>query len=239
MAGAQFMGFAVRCGAGSENAAALSKDQRIMIDLAFNLAASCDIPADHGYQLYAAVSRLLPAVHEPNRIGIHPIRGRLIADRRMQICEFSRLTIRVAPERIADLLPLAGKQLNIAGRAIRVGVPQVYALAAATALRSRLVTIKVSGERNETRPPDEAAFLAAARRQLDALKVSPEARLTLGKRRTLRIREKEVVGYEVLASDLTAHESIAIQESGLGGRRHMGCGVFVPFNPRAEEENEG
>lgn len=210
-----------------------------MIDLSFLLMASGDIPADHGYHLYAAVSRLLPSIHGPNGIGIHPIRGRLIADRRMQLCEFSRLTIRVASERIADLLPLAGKQINIAGRLIRVGVPQVYALVAATALRSRLVTIKVSGDRNTTRPPDEAAFLAAARRQLDALDVSRKAMLTSGKRRTLRIRDKEIVGYEMLASELTAQESIAIQESGLGGRHHMGCGIFVPFNPRAEEENDG
>lgn len=203
-----------------------------MIDLSFVLTAAGDIPADHGYALYAAVSRLLPAMHKPNGIGIHPIRGRLIGDRRTQICDFSRLTIRVAPERLADLLPLAGKPLNVDGQSIRVGVPQVYALVAATALRSRLVTIKVSGDRNETRPPDESAFLGAARRQLDALDVSSEAQLTLGKRRTLRIKNKEVVGYELLVSALTAQESIALQESGLGGRRHMGCGIFVPMRAR-------
>ncbi|HVA51265.1 MAG TPA: type I-MYXAN CRISPR-associated protein Cas6/Cmx6 [Pirellulales bacterium] len=210
-----------------------------MIDLSFILTGTCDIPADHGYHLYAAVSRLLSSMHEPNGIGVHPIRGRLIGDRRMQICDFSRLTIRVAPERIADLLPLAGKQLNIGRQPVRVGVPQVYALSAATALRSRLVTIKVSGDRAAPHPPDETEFLAAARRQLDALNVSPEAQLTVGKRRTLRVKDKEVVGYEVLASELTAHESISLQESGLGGRRHMGCGIFVRFNPRAQEANDG
>jgi CRISPR-associated protein Cas6 len=147
----------------------------------------------------------------------------------MQLCEFSRLTIRVAPERIAELLTLAGKQVNIAGKAICIGVPQVYALVPATALRSRLVTIKVSGNRNESHPPDEAAFLAAARRQLDELHVSPEAQLAAGKRRTLRIKDKEVVGYEVLVSALSAEESIGLQSTGLGGRRHMGCGIFTPL----------
>jgi CRISPR-associated protein Cas6 len=200
-----------------------------MIDLSFVLTGTADIPADHGYHLYAAVSRLLPSMHEPNGIGIHPIRGRLIGDRRMQLCDFSRLTIRVAPDRITDLLPLAGKQLNIAGQRIRIGVPQVHALAAATALRSRLVTIKVSGDRNEARPPDESAFVDAARRQLDALGISTEAELTLGKRRTLRIKDKEVVGYETLLSALSRDESLQLQSSGLGGRRHMGCGIFMPF----------
>lgn len=210
-----------------------------MVDLSFAIVGNCEIPADHGYALYAGISRLLPAVHEPNGIGIHPIRGRLVGGRRMQICDVSRLTIRVAPERIADLLPLATKQLNIAGQLIRFGILQVYPLVASTALRSRLVTIKVSGDRNITSPPNEDSFFAAARRQLEALGISSEAQMTLGKRRTLRVKDKEVVGYELLVSALTAQESIALQESGLGGRRHMGCGIFVPFNPRAEATDDG
>ena len=43
---------------------------------------------------------------------------------------------------------------------------------------------------------NEDIFAQAARRQLDDLGVSTEAILTLGKRRTLRIKDKEVVGYE-------------------------------------------
>ncbi len=84
------------------------------IDLAFAVIGTNPTPADHGYHLYAAISRALPAAHEPNGIGIHPIRDRLIGDRQMQLCDWSRLTIRVAAERIADFLPLAGKQLNLA-----------------------------------------------------------------------------------------------------------------------------
>ena len=64
--------------------------------------------------------------------------------------------------------------------------------------------------------------------KLAELGISAEAVLSLGKRRTLRIKDKEVVGYEVLVETLTAEESICLQEAGLGGRRHMGCGVFVP-----------
>jgi CRISPR-associated protein Cas6 len=55
--------------------------------------------------------------------------------------------------------------------------------------------------------------------------------LTLGKRRTLRIKDKEVVGYEVLVEALTAEESLNLQEHGLGGRRHMGCGIFSSVGP--------
>ena len=199
------------------------------IDLAFALVGVSPIPSDHGYVLYAAISRALPALHQPNGIAIHPIRGRIVGDRLMELCDFSRLTIRVAAEQIADLLPLAGKQLNIAGRLVRVGVPQVYALTPATPLRSRLVTIKVSsGDGEPSGPPDPDAFLAAARRQLLALNIALESRLTLGKRRTLRIRDKEVVGYELLVEAVAPDESLTLQTHGIGGRRHMGCGIFVP-----------
>lgn len=207
------------------------------IDLAFSLIGTAPIPADHGYQLYAAISRVLPSVHQSNGIGIHPIRGRQVGDRQMQICDWSKLTIRIAAERISELLPLAGKQLNIAGRSVCVGIPQVYALAPAAALRSRLVTIKPGGK-EDPRPPDESTFLAAARRQLESLGISGEGQLTIPTRdqrpirRTLRIKEKEVVGYEVIVSGLTGEKSIFLQQHGIGGRRHMGCGIFVPTEQR-------
>lgn len=206
------------------------------IDLAFSLTSSSPIAADHGYHLYAAISRLLPKLHEPNGIAIHPIRGQNIGNREMQLCDWSRLTIRIDANRIAEVMPLAGKQLNLAGRMVRVGVPQVRPLAAATTLRSRLVIIKIStGVNGESSPPPNAnTFAGALRRQVDYLGIASQAELHVGKRRSMRIKDKEIVGYEVLVTALTAEESLTLQEHGIGGRRHMGCGVFVPFNPRTE-----
>lgn len=139
----------------------------------------------------------------------------------MLLAPWSRLTLRIEAERIADVLSLAGKQLTIAGQPLRVGVPQVHALTPAAALRSRLVTIK--------KFLDPEPFLEAVRRQLDALGVSEQVQTTLGRRRTLRIKDKEVVGFEVVLEGLLAEESLTVQEQGIGGRRHMGCGVFVPI----------
>ena len=189
------------------------------VDLAFSLIGNSPIPSDHGYHLYAALSRVLPLLHQTNGIAVHPIRGQQIGDRQLSLGDRSRLVLRCEADHIGQLLALAGKQLNIAGRSIRVGVPQVFALQPAPALRSRLVTIKGF--------LDAEPFLAALRRQLDDLSVSKEAEITLGRRRTLCIRDKEVVGHETIVEALTAEESLAIQERGLGGRRRMGCGVFV------------
>ncbi len=96
---------------------------------------------------------------------------------------------------------------------LRVGVPEVRSLTPAIALRSRLVTIKVAtGDDGPARAPTESEFAASARRKLDALGIAAAAELTLGKRRTLRIKQREIVGYEVLVAGLTSEESIRLQE---------------------------
>jgi len=201
------------------------------VDLCFRVLGA-QIPADHGYLLYSAVSRILPAAHEADGYGIHPIRGRQLGGRTLQLTEHSRLVIRAEAEQIAHFLPLAGKQLRVLDRTLRIGVPEVRSLVPAPALRSRLVTIKLPDVAAQR--PDAAAetFRDVALRKLRDLSISAEAMLSLGKRRTLRIKDKEVVGYEVLIEALTAEESILVQEHGLGGRRHMGCGIFVPMVAR-------
>jgi CRISPR-associated protein Cas6 len=214
------------------------------VDLDFPVLGE-HIPADHGYLLYSAVSRLLPAAHpavpvapspEPApSFGIHPIRGRQLGGRTLQLTDRSRLVIRCEAEQIARFLPLAGKQLCISNRPYRIGVPQVRSLVPAVAVRSRLVTIKLSDAMAQTAEAAAETFRASALRKLGELGISTEAALSLGKRRTLRIKDKEVVGYEVMVEALTAEESIRLQEAGLGGRRHMGCGVFVPVVARGGE----
>src|SRR5262249_19481376 len=80
-----------------------------VIELTFPTIGST-IPTDHGYALYGALSRIVPALHDadsPVRIG--PIRGAyagngvLNLDRR-----FSFLRLRLPADQIAQVLPLAG-----------------------------------------------------------------------------------------------------------------------------------
>jgi CRISPR-associated protein Cas6 len=175
---------------------------------------------------------MLPEAHEVDGYGIHPIRGRQLGGRTLQLTEHSQLVIRTDAEQISRFLPLAGKQLRLLDRTLRIGVPQVRAIVPAPALRSRLVTIKLPDAVAQPIGAATDAFRAAVLRQLGDLGVSTEAGLSLGKRRTLRIKDKEVVGYEVLVEGLTAEESLTLQERGIGGRRHMGCGVFVPLVAR-------
>ena len=188
------------------------------VDLAFRLTGS-KVPVDHGYALYSAISRVVPEIHEAKNIGVHPIRGTYSGNGELMLRESSRLVLRMESEQIGQFLTLAGKKLEIDTYSFRVGVPEVRILLPRAALYSRLVTIKGFME------PD--AFLEAANRQLK--KIGVQAELKVGERRTLRVTEKQVLGFEVGAAALDAEDSVCLQEVGLGGRRHMGCGVFVPW----------
>jgi CRISPR-associated protein Cas6 len=188
------------------------------VDLAFRLTGS-KVPVDHGYALYSAISRLLSEIHEAKNIGVHPIRGTYSGNGELTLRDSSRLVIRLESERIGEFLKLVGKRLDIDSHILRVGVPEVRMLRPRAAIYSRLVTIKGFME--------PATFLGAAKRQLE--KIGVKAEIQVGERRTLRVRDKQVVGFEVAALELDAENSLRVQEHGLGGRRHMGCGVFVPL----------
>ncbi|MGE3596055.1 MAG: type I-MYXAN CRISPR-associated protein Cas6/Cmx6 [Dehalococcoidia bacterium] len=207
-----------------------------VVDLAFRVQGR-EVAADHGYLLYAAIARVAPAVHGDGAIGIHPLQGRLTGGRRLALGRGSRLVVRVSAERIPELLPLVGQRLDVGGSVLTVGAPSVWALRPVAAVWSRLVVIKGFME--------PGGFLDAAQRQLTTLGVegratlmarttarTVEGRSATGAgdpiRRTLRIHEKEVVGFALGVEQLTAEESIRVQAAGLGGRRRFGCGVFIP-----------
>ena len=188
------------------------------VDLAFRLNGSA-IPVDHGYALYAAVSRIVPEIHQATNIGVQPIRGIYTGNGKLQLSPASRLIVRLPDEAIRPYLKLAGKRLVVDDSPLSVGVPEVRMLLPVSRLRARLVTIKGFLE--------EAEFLAAAMRQLQQLDIHGQAHL--GERRTLRIKDKQVVGFGMFVTQLTAEESLTLQENGLGGRRKIGCGLFVPW----------
>jgi CRISPR-associated protein Cas6 len=193
------------------------------VDLSFCVQSSSPLWSDHGFSLFGAISRILPDAHDTNALGILPIAGNQIGQRKIQIDARSRLTLRVPVSDIAHWLPLAGKTLEVAGAMLQVGVPEIRALVPSTAVRCRLVTTK-NGQ-------DQPRFQAEIRRQMDAMGVSKDAIVSITKRRTIRIYSKEVVGYEVVIEGLSFDESLSIQTHGLGGRRHMGCGIFVAHQP--------
>lgn len=207
-----------------------------VIDVCFPIIGET-IPVDHGYLLFAAMVNEVRAIHDMP-VGIHPINGLLIGKRQMKLTEKSRLTLRLDHMLLPEILPLAGRRLKVGEGYIRIGVPSIRMLKPGSRCRSRLVVIRgfVTPE----------SFLAAVERQMAAIGITGRAELIRrsgvvdpGKdpfiRRTLRIKDKEIVGYALEVSALNQEDSLKLQEMGLGGRRHMGCGIFNPFGSKTDE----
>jgi CRISPR-associated protein Cas6 len=196
------------------------------IDIAFRVSATGTIPVDHGYLLYAALSRRLPYLHESLELGIHSIRGRQVGNRQSKLQDFSRVTLRADVDSLRHLIPLSGSQISLAGTTLLLGVPELKQLEPVGELRSRLVVIKLS---HSPKVPEDA-FRLSLLRQLEALEVTaPE--VVIGQRCTMQIKGREIVGYEVCLNALSPEDSVKIQEHGLGGRHRMGAGLFTAYEP--------
>lgn len=195
----------------------------MIVDLSFSIRGK-SVPLDHGYALFGAVSRLVPELHEHETWGIHPVGGTRVGPGALGLTPRSRLTIRTPASDIQRLLPLAGKTLELDRHRIVVGTPNVLPLRPATSLHSRFVTIKGGHATPE-------AFLEFGTKAIERLTKECEelrnAKLQIGQRRVMRIANHTVVGYAT-AVEVTPEASLFLQINGLGGRRHMGAGLFVP-----------
>lgn len=193
------------------------------LDLVFSVSGKT-LPADHNYGLYAALSKFCPAIHQDAKLAVQTIAG--IPNRQGQIAlaPWSKLRLRMLSDSLPKICVLAGKQLTVGSHIIQLGNPQIQLLQPADTLWARLVTIKGYQE------PEE--FLGALDRQMAALGIHALAGILSNeegqpKRLTLRIKRYTVVGFSVVVTELSPEDSIRLQIEGLGGKRHMGCGVFV------------
>ena len=206
----------------------------LTLDILFRVTGA-EVPTDHGYALFSALSCILETtedrwMHGNPGIGLHTIRGVRIGNGKQLIGRNTRIGLRLPSDLLPRSLKLAGKSLDLDGHKLRVGVSETRALVPAATLHCWIVTTKNGN--------DPARFDAEIARQSATLgirsnKVFRTPRNT-GRsdgrdpsRRIVRVKGKRIVGYTMLATGLTVEESILLQERGLGGRRRMGCGVFV------------
>ena len=217
-----------------EEAQPASERQTVkMVDLSFPIVGA-RVPRDHGYALYSALCRAVQALHGARWLGVHPLSGTPVGEETLQLGQRAQLRLRLPADQIAVVLPLAGARLEVGGAGIRVGAPRVHALAPAASLDARLVLIKLTRAPHHRNDEIGREALDVERfaeryareigRQLQAMGI--ERPFELRGRRRLTVAGRRIVGYSVRVAGLANHESIALQEKGIGGKRRMGCGVF-------------
>ena len=193
------------------------------------------LPADHGYLLYAAISREKENLHETDWLGIEMISG-LPFDQGLIALpnRGAKLNLRIPADKFGEVIPLAGKQLVLDGYKIRLGIPTAKPLAASPNLYARIVTIRGFMEVPE--------FLEAAKRQLEEQNINAALELPAEDmsrhRRIITVKDKKIVGFSLVAKNLNEEDSLKLQAYGIGGRRAMGCGIFNPIRKPYDFEGE-
>ena len=195
------------------------------VELSFGISGET-LPADHGYGLYSAIAHLQPDLHQQEGLSLQTITGIPDKQGKIYLTDKSRLRIRLPGDKVPLVYSLAGKQLIIGKHPIELHIPQIFMLQPSRKLRSRIVTIK---KFQEPQP-----FLDAAKRQLDDLGIQGTVSIPTNvqgepDRKAIKIKQYTVVGFGLEVTNLTKEDSLKLQMVGLGGKRRMGCGVFIPF----------
>lgn len=202
-----------------------------VIDLIFDIDCR-ELPVDHAHDLAVALEALMPRLKEDPRLGVHTVHlagsqngwerpdpglgQKLILSRR------TKLTLRVPNEQLEQVKQaLIGAELDIGGCSLKVGKAKQRKLSNQGTIFSRYVVLEPGEEH------DENTFLQRIAAQL--------AERGIRVKKALCGRTAEVLGPEgpvqtrsIMLADLSAEESVRLQQEGIGPMRHMGCGIFIP-----------
>lgn len=192
-----------------------------LVDVGFPVRGA-ELPADHGYLLFSALCEAIPRLsHEPGW-ALLPVDGQPEGDRGIRLGPSSMVQLRLPARELGEALALTGRDLAVGPERVHLGMARVRPLSPSSRLRSAAVTIPgCTGD----------AFHAALRRELAALPLCQRVstiEVHVGEQKLLRARVRTVAGYEVELRGLRPNASLCIQAHGLGARRHMGAGVFLP-----------
>lgn len=204
-----------------------------IVDLLFTLDCR-QLPVDHAYGLATALLRVCPWMATEPGLAIHSIhvagsqngwqRPAHGTEHRLQVSRRTKLTIRAPRARVAELLAaLPGTRLQVGDCPLTLGAGKVKSLSKETTLFARHLAADPGA------PPvaDESAFLQAAATTLAALGIRVRKALC-GKTAALATPQGAIPTRSLMLADLSAAESIRIQQLGLGPHRLLGCGIFIP-----------
>jgi len=188
-----------------------------MVDVVFSLETGT-LGDDHADALSLAVRRALPWFDDEPEAGILPLSGLAHGNGLSFVGRRSRLALRLPIHRSASADSLAGARLDLGDAFLKLGECSVRQLFPARGVvYSHLVSV---GD------DDEIEFLARCKSLLGERGLKPQ--LISGKAHQLRTAEGVVRGFSLMLHGLAAAESLAMQETGLGGHRALGCGIFIP-----------
>ncbi|HHZ87590.1 MAG TPA: type I-MYXAN CRISPR-associated protein Cas6/Cmx6 [Chromatiaceae bacterium] len=198
-----------------------------IIDLSFSIRCK-HLPLEHAYSFTQAVMRALPWIENEPDCGIHLIHGAGSSNgwirpenpdtELLHLSHRTRMAIRIPKGRIDDANKLTGKILDIDGHELTVGDSKIKSLSKLDTIFTRYLV---------TDPGlDEAAFVEKVIKSLEAMDI-PVYKILCGLSHNLKTPNGPVHTRSVMLAELTAQQSVLLQQRGLGPLRTMGCGLFI------------
>lgn len=192
-----------------------------MVDLCYPILQGDVLEVDHGHALHLALRAACAGIERIPGLGVHAVRG-LPGDRKgdLLLTDTSEVRLRLPAASAPLLRSLEGALLNVGGHGLQLGVPRHQPLDPVPALWARTVTIHFQNP-----------FRAAAQAQLEQRFAQdfPWGALRILRARTIRFEGRQLIGFEAVVRDLSPQASLLLQGQGFGGRRALGCGLFVPL----------
>jgi CRISPR-associated protein Cas6 len=199
-----------------------------VVDLVYPIACHT-LPVDHSHALGRAVVQVLSWLPYEEGAGVHPIQVAISAhgwerpagaDDLLHLSKRTRLVIRIPRHRMEDARALVGRELDVRGRLLTItGEPAVRPLQPSATLYSRNVALNAE---------DEDAFLRVAAELLECLDILVRKMLP-GKITVIDTPDGPLATRSLMLADLSAEESLRLQQRGLGHGRYFGCGLFIPY----------
>ncbi|MBS1180011.1 MAG: CRISPR-associated protein Cas6, subtype [Proteobacteria bacterium] len=191
------------------------------VDVAFALDGR-SLPRDHAQALADALTARLPWLAAHPTAGVHPVKVVPGDGPQGWLSQRARLLLRVPQSLQPALAVLDGCTLGVAGSTLRLGPPTPHRLLPHGTLYAYFVAAASD---------DEAAFMRDVQAELDALHI--DAHTVCGKRQVRHSDAGVVVGFSLMLHGLGPADSLTVQRVGIGPRRALGCGLFVPHKSAA------
>jgi CRISPR-associated protein Cas6 len=200
-------------------------------DLLFDIQCR-ELPVHHIHALSEALKAALPWLADEPQAAIHEIHvagsqngwerpdpslgQKLILSRR------TKLTLRLPKHRVAQAREeLHGAVLDIDGHPLTVGKAKTKSLSKQGTIFARNLVLQ-AGEAE-----DEMTFLERMVRELRKRHIRVKKAMP-GKTSDIHTPEGPIATRSLMIADLTAEESVALQQEALGEHRLLGCGIFLP-----------
>jgi len=205
----------------------VSAEQSIrLVELQISVVSGRTLPIDHGYQLFSAICRLVPDLHQsrfPWMMSTFP--GKPVGYKMLALLSNPIIRLRLPLEQAGLIAEkCSGGYMEIDRHLIRLSeVAKIKTLRPAKSLCSRLVIIRSGGEYRI----DKDAFFESLAKQLTPIIVQPKrVDVSLGPCRAVQVNHCRSHGYEVTIRGLSQSDSLTVQSSFIGGRQHYGAGFF-------------